>query len=68
MDYLSLLKKKTFNIIKKYMYQYFFLFFSEEASIVGNTGERLPSYWCENEIQKQNKKKKLKLHTHRGWV
>ncbi|CAH0729376.1 unnamed protein product, partial [Brenthis ino] len=38
----------------------------EEASIVGSSGERLPSHWCENEFEKQHKKKKLKLHTHHG--
>ncbi|XP_045766002.1 uncharacterized protein LOC123867783 isoform X2 [Maniola jurtina] len=36
----------------------------EEASIIGSSGERLPSHWCENEFEK--KKKKLKLHTHHG--
>ncbi|XP_045446965.1 uncharacterized protein LOC123655174 [Melitaea cinxia] len=36
----------------------------EEASIVGSPGERLPSHWTENELEK-HKKKKLKLHTQR---
>nr|XP_034829860.1 uncharacterized protein LOC117987010 isoform X2 [Maniola hyperantus] len=36
----------------------------EEASIIGSSGERLPSHWCENEFEKR--KKRLKLHTHHG--
>ncbi|CAG9795198.1 unnamed protein product [Diatraea saccharalis] len=35
----------------------------EEASIIGNQGEELPSHWCEHEIAR-HKQRKLKLHTH----
>ncbi|CAH0407325.1 unnamed protein product [Chilo suppressalis] len=35
----------------------------EEASMIGNQGDELPSHWCEHEIAR-HKQKKLKLHTH----